>query len=99
MTQKKKWFTCFSQPTKLVARDIIWAMQDPDHGVSIMVDGDQSDAISDLLAGNVGTPVYFPSGVYLVEKTIQAPVGSIIVGELWSQVRRPSPAPRTRACY
>jgi glucan 1,3-beta-glucosidase len=58
-----------------------------DHGISNMADGDQSDAINTLLADNVGSPIYFPSGIYLVEKTIQIPVGSIIVGELWPQVR------------
>ncbi|KAI4868890.1 glycoside hydrolase family 55 protein [Hypoxylon rubiginosum] len=57
-----------------------------DHGISNMAEGDQSDAINSLLAGNVGTPIYFPSGVYLVEKTVEIPVGSIIVGELWPQI-------------
>ncbi|KAI6087379.1 glycoside hydrolase family 55 protein [Hypoxylon rubiginosum] len=58
-----------------------------DHGISNMAEGDQSDAINSLLADNVGTPIYFPSGVYLVEKTVEIPVGSIIVGELWPQVK------------
>ena len=49
-------------------------------------EGDQSDNINRLLANNVGKPIYFPSGVYLVEKTIEIPVNSIIVGELWPQV-------------
>ncbi|KAH7419223.1 putative glucan 1,3-beta-glucosidase precursor [Cadophora sp. MPI-SDFR-AT-0126] len=49
-------------------------------------EGDQSDNINRLLANNVGKPIYFPSGVYLVEKTIEVPVNSIIVGELWPQI-------------
>ncbi|RYO84413.1 hypothetical protein DL764_009338 [Monosporascus ibericus] len=57
-----------------------------DHGISNMADGDQADAINRLLADNVGTPIYFPSGVYMVKKTVEIPVGSIIVGELWPQI-------------
>ncbi|KAI5922256.1 pectate lyase superfamily protein-domain-containing protein [Camillea tinctor] len=57
-----------------------------DHGISNMADGDQADAINAMLADNVGTPIFFPSGVYLVEKTVEVPVGSIIVGELWPQI-------------
>ncbi|RYP82595.1 hypothetical protein DL769_001589 [Monosporascus sp. CRB-8-3] len=57
-----------------------------EHGISNMADGDQADAINRLLANNVGTPIYFPSGVYMVKKTVEIPVGSIIVGELWPQI-------------
>lgn len=34
----------------------------------------------------VGTPIFFPAGIYLVKSTIKVPVGSIIVGEGWSQI-------------
>ncbi|KAH7309716.1 pectate lyase superfamily protein-domain-containing protein, partial [Stachybotrys elegans] len=57
-----------------------------DHGVSNKNEGDQSDAINRLLANNVGRPIFFPSGIYLVAKTVFVPVGSIIVGELWPQI-------------
>ncbi|KAF9871949.1 hypothetical protein CkaCkLH20_10581 [Colletotrichum karsti] len=50
--------------------------------------GDQADAINSILksAAAGGRPVFFPSGVYLVEKTVFIPVGSIIIGEAWSQI-------------
>ncbi|KAF6810927.1 glucan 1,3-beta-glucosidase [Colletotrichum plurivorum] len=50
--------------------------------------GDQSEAISAILkdAAGAGRPVFFPSGVYLIEKTVFIPVGSIIIGEAWSQI-------------
>ncbi|KAH7303156.1 pectate lyase superfamily protein-domain-containing protein, partial [Stachybotrys elegans] len=57
-----------------------------DHGVSNFAEGDQSDAINRLLASNVGKPIFFPAGIYYVQKTVFIPVGSIIVGELWSQI-------------
>ncbi|KAL1957810.1 hypothetical protein VTO42DRAFT_5528 [Malbranchea cinnamomea] len=57
-----------------------------EHGVSNDGTGDQSDAINDLLRSNVGTPIFFPAGIYMVEKTVFVPVGSVIVGELWSQI-------------
>ncbi|KAI9159157.1 Glucan 1,3-beta-glucosidase [Paramyrothecium foliicola] len=57
-----------------------------DHGISNKNNGDQADAINKLLAENIGTPVFFPSGIYLVAKTVFVPVGSIIVGELWPQI-------------
>lgn len=47
---------------------------------------DQSAAINKLLKSSVGNPVFFPAGIYLVKDTIFIPVGSIIVGEAWSQV-------------
>ncbi|KAH7034830.1 pectate lyase superfamily protein-domain-containing protein, partial [Microdochium trichocladiopsis] len=57
-----------------------------DHGISNHGTGDQSDAINALLSGNVGKPIFFPSGIYMVAKTVFIPVGSIIVGELWPQI-------------
>ncbi|KAL2203358.1 pectin lyase-like protein [Sarocladium strictum] len=57
-----------------------------DYGISNAGTGDQSAAINKLLAGNVGTPIFFPSGIYTVARTIFVPVGSIIVGELWPQI-------------
>lgn len=37
-------------------------------------------------AAAAGRPVFFPHGHYLVRGTVFIPVGSIIVGELWSQI-------------
>jgi hypothetical protein len=48
--------------------------------------GDQAMAINNLLIGAGGTPVFFPAGIYQVKSTVHVPVGSIIVGEGWSQV-------------
>ena len=48
--------------------------------------GDQTDAINTLLSDNVGTPIFFPAGIYLVKSTVFVPVGSIILGEGWSQI-------------
>lgn len=56
------------------------------HGVSNNGKNDQHTAINTLLANNVGKPIYFPAGVYLVENTINVPVNSIIVGEAFSQI-------------
>jgi glucan 1,3-beta-glucosidase len=50
--------------------------------------GDQSGAINTLLANSVGKPVFFPAGVYQIQGTVTVPVGSIIVGEGWSQVNQ-----------
>ncbi len=47
---------------------------------------DQTNAINTLLQSAGGAPVFFPAGVYLVEGTIHIPVGSIILGEGWSQI-------------
>ncbi|KAL2827770.1 pectate lyase superfamily protein-domain-containing protein [Aspergillus cavernicola] len=57
-----------------------------DNGVSNDGTGDQTDAINSLLSGNVGSLIFFPGGVYLVEGTVYIPVGSIIVGSGWSQI-------------
>ncbi|KAI0384726.1 pectate lyase superfamily protein-domain-containing protein [Hypomontagnella monticulosa] len=57
-----------------------------DHGISNDGTGDQSSAINSLLSGNVGSVIFFPGGVYMVENTIQVPVGSRIVGSGWSQI-------------
>lgn len=48
--------------------------------------GDQSTAINTLLSSNVGTPIFFPACIYQVQSTVFVPVGSILVGEGWSQV-------------
>lgn len=48
--------------------------------------GDQSTAINTLLSSNVGTPIFFPAGIYQVQSTVFVPVGSILVGEGWSQI-------------
>lgn len=36
-----------------------------DHGISNDATGDQSGAINTLLSSNIGTPIFFPAGVYL----------------------------------
>jgi glucan 1,3-beta-glucosidase len=56
------------------------------HNVANDGTGDQSGAINTLLKGNVGTPIFFPAGIYSVQNTVNIPVGSIILGEGWSQV-------------
>ena len=56
------------------------------HGVDGSGTRCQTDAINRLLQSAAGAPVFFPAGVYLVEGTIHIPVGSIIVGEGWSQI-------------
>lgn len=48
--------------------------------------GDQAPAINTLLMKSVGKPVFFPAGIYQVQATVFVPVGSIILGEGWSQV-------------
>jgi len=56
------------------------------HGISNGGTGDQTSAINTLLSGNVGSVIFFPAGVYLVEGTVKIPVGSRIVGSGWSQI-------------
>ncbi|PYI31826.1 pectin lyase-like protein [Aspergillus indologenus CBS 114.80] len=56
------------------------------NGISNDGTGDQTDAINSLLASSVGSVVYFPAGVYLVEDTVKVPVGSKIIGSGWSQI-------------
>lgn len=56
------------------------------NGVSNDGTGDQSSAINTLLSSNVGSLIFFPAGVYMVESTVKIPVGSLIVGSGWSQI-------------
>lgn len=56
------------------------------HGVSNDGTGDQTDAINSILSSNVGTPIFFPAGVYLIKGTVFVPVNSVLVGEGWSQI-------------
>ncbi len=56
------------------------------HGVDGRGIGDQTNAINTLLQRAGGAPVFFPAGVYLVKGTVHIPVGSIILGEGWSQI-------------
>lgn len=56
------------------------------HGISNDGTGDQTNAINSLLSGNVGSVIFFPAGVYLVQGTVKIPVGSKIVGSGWSQI-------------
>jgi glucan 1,3-beta-glucosidase len=46
--------------------------------------GDQTAAINLLLSGNVGRLIFFPGGTYMIQGTINVPVGSKIVGSGWS---------------
>ncbi|OOF92665.1 glycoside hydrolase family 55 protein, partial [Aspergillus carbonarius ITEM 5010] len=57
-----------------------------ENGVSNDMSGDQASAINTLLADNVGSVIFFPAGIYLVEDTIKVPVGSRIIGSAWSQI-------------
>jgi glucan 1,3-beta-glucosidase len=56
------------------------------NGISNDGTGDQTNAINSLLSSSAGTPVFFPAGIYQVQGTLFVPVGSIIIGEAWSQV-------------
>lgn len=56
------------------------------YGVSNDGLGDQTAAINNVLSANVGKPIFFPAGVYLVEGTVFVPVNSVLVGEGWSQI-------------
>jgi glucan 1,3-beta-glucosidase len=58
-----------------------------DNGISNDGTGDQSSAINTLLSSNVGTPIFVPAGIYMVQNTVVVPVGTIMLGEGWSQVR------------
>ena len=57
-----------------------------DNGISNDGTGDQSSAINTLLSDNVGSPIFFPAGIYQVQNTVVIPVGTIMLGEGWSQV-------------
>jgi glucan 1,3-beta-glucosidase len=61
-----------------------------DYGIANDGTGDQSAAINALLENAVGTPVFFPAGVYQVQSTVKVPANSKIVGEGWPQVRPPA---------
>jgi glucan 1,3-beta-glucosidase len=56
------------------------------HGVSNDMTGDQTSAINFLLVNNLGSVIFFPAGIYLVQGTVFIPAGSKIVGEGWSQI-------------
>ena len=51
------------------------------NGVSNDGTGDQTNAINSILSKNVGTPIFFPAGIYLVKGTVFIPVNSVLVGE------------------
>lgn len=57
-----------------------------DNGVSNDGTGDQTNAINSLLASKKGSVIFFPAGVYIVRGTVKIPVGSKIVGSMWSQI-------------
>lgn len=56
------------------------------HGVSNGMTGDQTSAINSLLANNVGSVIFFPAGIYLVQGTVFVPKGSMIIGSAFSQI-------------
>ena len=60
-----------------------------DHGVANDGTGDQTETINKLLSG--GQHVYFPAGVYQVFGTVEVPLGSILTGSGWSQIRGTGP--------
>ncbi|KAI1378301.1 pectin lyase-like protein [Hypoxylon crocopeplum] len=57
-----------------------------DYGVANNASGDQSGAINALLSKYVGSVVYFPAGIYVVNNTVHLPVGSRAIGSGWSQI-------------
>lgn len=57
-----------------------------DNNISNDGTGDQTAAINNLLASNVGSTIFFPGGIYQVQGTIKIPVGTIITGSGWSQI-------------
>lgn len=75
-SQSRPLYTTYSSGEFVVATE---------NGVSNKMTGDQSAAINKLLVSNVGKPIFFPAGIYLIGATVNVPVGSIIVGEAWSQ--------------
>ncbi|KAH7309629.1 pectate lyase superfamily protein-domain-containing protein [Stachybotrys elegans] len=48
--------------------------------------GDQSSAINRALSANVGSIIFFPAGVYMIEDTVDIPPGSRIIGSGWSTI-------------
>ena len=56
------------------------------NGVSNAGTSDQTAAINSLLSSHVGSTIFFPGGIYLVQGTVKIPVGSIIIGSGWSQI-------------
>ncbi|KAF3481752.1 LysM domain-containing protein [Arthroderma uncinatum] len=42
-------------------------------------------------AGNMSSIVYFPHGIYLIKNTLHIPVGSRIIGQVWSQIMATGP--------
>jgi len=59
-----------------------------DYGVKNDGTGDNTWAISKVLALGIhkSKVVFFPAGIYTIEDTLHIPVGSRIIGELWSQI-------------
>lgn len=57
-----------------------------EHGVSNDGTADQTASINALLSANVGSIIFFPAGIYLVQGTVKVPVGSKIIGSAWSQI-------------
>ncbi|KAF6813967.1 glucan 1,3-beta-glucosidase [Colletotrichum plurivorum] len=56
------------------------------NGVANDGTGDQTNAINSLLSSKKGSVIFFPAGVYMVKGTVKIPVGSKIVGSMWSQI-------------
>ncbi|KAK3369519.1 putative glucan 1,3-beta-glucosidase precursor [Lasiosphaeria ovina] len=57
-----------------------------DFGVANDGTGDQTQTINGLLSLGSGKVIFFPAGIYMVQGTINIPVGCKIVGSGWSQI-------------
>jgi glucan 1,3-beta-glucosidase len=79
-----RWFTQ-SKPlyANIASGNVVVATA---NGVDNNMTGDQTSNINSLLAKNVGSVIFFPAGIYIVQGTVFVPEGSIIVGEGWSQI-------------
>ncbi|KAF2793031.1 glycoside hydrolase family 55 protein [Melanomma pulvis-pyrius CBS 109.77] len=47
---------------------------------------DDTAALTQVLNEFVGFQIFFPFGVYMISDTLKVPVGSLIVGQAWSQI-------------
>ncbi|NAW01272.1 glycosyl hydrolase family 28-related protein, partial [Salmonella sp. hn-h4] len=49
---------------------------------------DDTAVLNSILSGaaNTSSVVYFPFGVYIVKDTLRVPMGSRIIGQVWSQI-------------
>ncbi|KAK1458297.1 hypothetical protein CMEL01_15644 [Colletotrichum melonis] len=61
------------------------------NGVSNDGTGDQTEAINSLLSSKKGSVIFFPAGVYMIKGTVKIPVGSRMIGSMWSQIMGSGP--------